>query len=102
MENKQKPATNKRWTTLKQWKHCEVHNETCKPGKLIKYNEHLWRKDNEHVEVKTNKNMQQNNVNGWQNLEDYWKIKKHNGNITTRRNNIEKNNEKTTQHIEKE
>ena len=76
MENRQKPARNKQWTTLKKWKHCEVHNETYKPGKSIKYNEqhlkkwkcneHLWRKDNEHVEVKTNKNIQQNNVNGWQ------------------------------------
>ena len=68
--------------------------------KKMKCTEHLWRKDNEHVEVKTNKTIQQNNVNGWQNLENYRTSKKHNGNIKTRRNNIEKNNEKTTQNIE--
>ena len=73
-------------STWNKWKHGEVHNETYKPGKSIKYNEqhlkkmkcneHLWRKDNEHVEVKTNKNIQQNNVNGWQNLENYRKSTK--------------------------
>jgi hypothetical protein len=86
LENKQKPAINKQWTTLKKWKHCEVHNETYKPGKSMKINqiqwtalekmkcnEHLWRKDHEHVEVKTIKSIQQNNVNGWQNLENYRK-----------------------------
>ena len=60
----------------------------------MRCNEHLWRKNNEHVEVKTNKTIQQNNVNGWQNLENYRKSKKHNGNIKTRRNNIEKTTKK--------
>ena len=55
--------------------HCEVHNETYKPGKSIKYNEqHLKKNGNamniseektmNNVEVKTNKNIQQTNVNG--------------------------------------
>ena len=42
----------------------------------MRCNEHLWRKNNEHVEVKTNKNIQQNNVNGWQSLENYRKLSK--------------------------
>ena len=112
MEHKQKPATNKQWTTLKKWKHCEVHNETHKPGKLIKYNEqhlkkwkcneHLRRKDNEHVEVKTIKNIQQHNVNGWQNLENYRKSKKNTmKNTKNPKEQRWKNNEKTTQNTDK-
>ena len=84
--------------------HCEVHNETYKPGKSIKYNEqhlkkwkcneHLWRKDNEHVEVKTIKHIQQNNVNGWQNLENYRKLKTQWKTLKTRRKNVEKTTRK--------
>ena len=46
-----------------------------------------WRNDNEHVEVKTNKNIQQNNVKEWQNLESYRKSKNIMETIKSQENN---------------
>jgi hypothetical protein len=82
-----------------QWKSIKYNEQHLKKWKC---NEHLWRKDHEHVEVKTNKNIQQNNVNGWQNLENYRKNKKHNENMKTRRDNVEKKQRKNnTKHWKK-
>ena len=61
-------------------------NHENKPGKSIKYNEQHSKKWNamniseektmNTLKLKQIKNIQQNNVNGWQNLENYRKSKK--------------------------
>ena len=45
-------------------------------------------------------NIQQNNVNGWQNLENYRKLSKTMKNTQNPKKQYWKNNEKTTQNIE--
>ena len=95
--NQQETNNEQPW---KKWKHCEVHNGTYKPGKSIKYNEqhlkkwkcneHLWRKDNEHVEVKTNKT----NKNTQNPKERRWK-----NNGKRQRKTFKKNKETIMNHI---